>query len=106
MTERRSLWRSIISLSREQVRSLFAVAMLAGIVALSAQGWSMVALIHHVTHGGEFNQHLFGALMFVLEWTFYLIAGGAACVALVVFGADYLKAKYGNAEIDLGSRDE
>lgn len=98
-----NLWKAIIALSREQVRSLFAVAMLAGIVALSAQGWAMVGLLHHVAHEGEFSKELFGALIFVLRWTFYLIAGGAGCVALVVFGADYLKAKYGDAEIGVGS---
>lgn len=96
------LWRAIVGLGREQVRSLFAVAMLAGIVALSAQGWAAVALIHHVAHTGTFNRDLFNVLIFVLRWTFYLIAGGAACVALVVFGADWLRAKYGSAEIDLG----
>lgn len=100
------LWKAMIGLSRAQVRSLFAVAMLAGIVALSAQGWAMVALIHHVAHGGEFNEHLFGALIFVLRWTFYLIAGGAGCVALVVFGADWLRAKYGDAEFSVGGNEE
>lgn len=97
-----ALWQAVIGLTRPQVRSLYAVAMLGGIVALSVQGWAMVALLHDLAHGGSFDINLFGALLFVLKWTFYLIAGHAACVALVVFGADYLRFKYGDAEVSAG----
>lgn len=100
------LWSAIIGLSRPQVRSLYAVAMLCGIVAMSVQGWAMVGLMHHAFSAGELDDRLFGALVFVLKWTFYLIAGMTVCVALIVFGADWLKAKYGDAEIGIGKGSE
>ena len=99
------LWKAIIGLSRPQVRSLYAVAMLGGIIALSAQGWAMVGLLYN-NSGKGFDPNIFGALLFTLKWTFYLIAGHALCVALVVFGADYLRFKYGDAEVSAGKGED
>lgn len=94
------VWKVCIALTRPQIRSLFAVAMLLGIVALSAQGWVYVGLLHHEAHTG--TTELFGIVAEALRWTFGLIAVLVVCVALVVFGADYLRFKYGDAEVSAG----
>lgn len=95
------LWAAITGLSRERIRSLFAVAMLCGIAALSAQGWAYVALLHHSAGTPEAAQ-LFGVLSDALKWTFMLIGMLALCVVLVVFNADYLRFKYGETEFGAG----
>lgn len=92
------LWKALLSLTRQQVRSLYAIAMLAGIVALSAESWVLLGLASGAE--GQWFQLLLERLRIVsgLTGLFALI------VALTVFGADYFKAKFRDVEFESGAK--
>lgn len=97
----RRIWHAILSLTRQQVRSIYAIAMLAGIVAYCAMG----ALVLFFAYDAALeNRDWFRMAWEVLRYIFFLIAMNAAIVALTVFGADYFKAKYGDKEVEFGGR--
>lgn len=87
----------MLSLTRQQIRSLYALAMLGGIVALSAEAWLLIG----------FASDAEGAWFALLLERLRIISGltglFALIVALTVFGADYFKARYGDKEIGFGS---
>lgn len=92
-------FKAFLSLSREQVRSLYSIAMLAGIVALCAIG-SVVMFFAY--DAATENPAWFGLAVEVVRYVFALIAMFALIVALTVFGADYFKAKWGDNEFAAG----
>lgn len=94
----------LINLSREQMRALFSVAMIGGIIALSTQ--NMVLIIMEWL-GVEDTQpgSLFGRMVLNQQWwNNAIMAGFAAILGLVVFGADYFRAKVDQKEIEFGSK--
>lgn len=93
-------FRAAVSLSREQVRSLYSVALLAGIVALSACGAATVWLAEDAALA---NPPWFKLLVEVTRYIFALIGLFALIVALTVFGADYFRAKWGDKEFEAGN---
>ncbi|WPZ05473.1 hypothetical protein [Pelagerythrobacter marinus] len=96
------LWLACLSLTRAQVRSLYSIAMLAGIIAFCGAG---AVLLWFAYDAALFNPQWFRLATEAIRYIFALIAMFAAIVALTVFGADYFKAKYGDAEIEAGGRD-
>ena len=96
-------WKALISLTREQVRSLYAIAMLLGIVALSVESWILLGFAHHAA---KEDGPMFGLIVRQLEFIAILTGIFALIVALVVFGADYLKAKYKDVELSAGKGSE
>ena len=93
-------WKALLSLTRQQVRSLYAIAMLGGIVALSAESWLLIGLAHGAE--GEWFSLLLERLRIVSALTGMF----ALIIALTVFGADYFKAKYGGAEFEAGGKND
>lgn len=94
------VWRAMLSLTRQQIRSLYAIAMLGGIVSLSAEAWILVGL------ASDAEGQWFVLLLERLRIVSFLTGMFAGIVALTVFGADYLKAKHGETEIEFGDRDD
>lgn len=94
--------RALVNLSRQQIRAIFSLAMLLGIIALSFQNMLLLYWVFSFLKGAAPGS-LFGQM--ALSQQFYnnaISAGFAAIVALVVWGADYLKAKYGGVELEAG----
>lgn len=94
--------RALINLTRQQVRAIFSLAMLLGIIALSFQNMLLLYWVFSFLKGAVPGS-LFGQM--ALSQQFYnnaISAGFAAIVGLVVWGADYLKAKYGGVELEAG----
>jgi hypothetical protein len=94
--------RALVNLTRQQVRAIFSLAMLLGIVALSLQN---MALLYWVSSflKNEAPGSLFGQMALSQQvWNNAIAAGFALIVGLVVWGADYLNAKYGNAQLGIG----
>lgn len=89
------LFRALIGLSREQVRSLYSVAMLAGIVALCGAG---ALLIWQAESAALVNVLWFKLLAEVIRYVFALIALFALIVGMTVFGAERFKIKMGDKE--------
>ena len=95
--------RGIVSLSRQQVRSLFSVAMLGGVIALSTENWILMALAHHSVEDGEVLQAWLGLLIERTRYNSGLQAWFAGIMGLIVFGADWFRARWGDNEISAGA---
>jgi len=95
-------FRAIVSLRFEQVRSLFAIAMLAGIVALSVENWVLMGLAHHSIEAGETMGAWLGLIVERTRYNSGLQAWFSIILGLVVFGAEYLRAKWGDKEFGAG----
>jgi len=89
----------MLSMTRTQVRSLYALAMLGGIVALSVEAWFLIGFARDAT--GPWFLMLLERLRYVSGLT----ALFALIIALTVFGADYFRAKYGEHEVGFGRGD-
>lgn len=95
-------FRAIVALDFKQVRSLFAIAMLCGVVALSVENWALVYLAHHSIESGEIAMVWLGLLLERLRYNSALQFWFAFVLGLVVFGAEYFRAKWGNKELGAG----
>jgi hypothetical protein len=95
-------FRAIVALDFRQVRSLFSIAMLCGVVALSMENWALVALAHHSIESGEVVTVWMGLLLERLRYNSGLQFWFAFILGMVVFGADYFRAKWGEKEIGAG----
>ena len=73
-----------------------------GIIALSFQNMVLLYWVFSFLKGAAPGS-LFGQMALSQQfWNNAIAAGFAAIVALVVWGADYLKAKYGGVELEAG----
>ncbi len=93
--------KAILALTREQVRALYSIAMLFGIVALSVESWVLLGIAYNAAQEGEASA-FFGLLVTRLRYVSVLTGMFALIVALVVFGADYFRAKWGDNELSAG----
>lgn len=97
------IWRAALSMTRTQIRSLYALAMLGGIVAFCGAG---AAIMWFAYDAALANPSWFKLAVEVIRYLFALIAMFALIVAMTVFGAEFFKAKYGGNEIEFGSNEE
>lgn len=92
--------RALVNLSRVQMRAIFSLAMLGGIIALSFQN---LGLMFMVDKRAASTESLFGQMALNQQWwNNAIMAGFAAILGMVVWGADYLRAKYGGVEVEAG----
>lgn len=92
--------RALVNLSRTQMRAIFSLGMLAGIIALSLQNLGLMVLVEKKRAGVE---TLFGQMALSQQfWNNAIMAGFGTILGLVVFGADFLRAKYGGFEATMG----
>jgi hypothetical protein len=96
-------FRAIVSLTQAQVRSLFGIAMLAGIISLSVENWVVVGLAHHAVEGGDVLRVWFEMLLERTRYNSALQGFFAFIMGMVVFGADFFRAKWGNRELSAGN---
>jgi len=90
--------RALVGLSRQQVRSLFSVALIGGIIALSTQN----VLYTFVAWRAVDRVPLFALVQEQMRFNSALSAWFALILGLVVFGADYFRARLGEKEIEFG----
>ena len=95
-------FRAIVALSFVQVRSLFSIAMLAGIISLSVENWAYMALAHHAVEEGEVLKAWLGLLVERTRYNSGLQAWFAFIMGLVVFGAELVRVRWGNREFTGG----
>lgn len=93
---------ALVNLSRQQMRSLFSVAMIGGMMALSTQNVLYAYLARRAVDRGEVYQPLFGLILEQMRFNSGLVAWFALILGLVVFGADYFRARLGEKEIEFG----
>lgn len=92
----------LVNLSRQQMRSLFSVAMIGGVIALSTQNLLYTYLARRAVDEGDTYRPLFLLIQEQMRFNSGLIAWFALILGLVVFGADYFRAKLGAKEIEFG----
>lgn len=93
---------ALINMDRRQMRSLFSIAMLGGIIALSFQNAGLILMVRQLL-GDALPGSLFGKMALNQQlWNNGIIALFCVSLALVVWGADYFTAKYKGGEISAG----
>lgn len=96
--------RALINMDRRQMRALFSVAMLGGIVSLSFQNIGLIMMVRNLLKDAAPGS-LFGQMALNQQWwNNAIMAGFATILGMVVWGADYLKAKYGDKELEAGKK--
>lgn len=92
----------LINLNQTQIRALFSIGMLGGIIALSLQNISLIIVVRHAL-GQASPGSLFGQMALDQQWwNNAIMAGFGGILGLVVFGADYFKFKHGETEGGFG----
>lgn len=92
----------LVNLSARQMRAIFSLAMLGGIVALSGQNAAYTYWAKQAVEAGRTLMPWFELLAEQIRFNSYLIAFFSGIMGLVVFGADYLRAKFGSYEAGFG----
>ncbi len=99
-------FRALINMSQTQIRALFSLGMLGGIISLSVQNIGLIALVRQTLNDAAPGS-LFGAMALNQQWwNNAIMAGFGLILGLVVFGADWLKARRGDWEIGIGKGDD
>lgn len=99
-------FRAVICLTGREMRSLFSVALLCGIIALSIENWVMVGLAHHAIESGDMFRVWFDLLLERTRYNSALQGWFAFILGLIVFGADYFRAKWGDKELSAGKGED
>lgn len=100
------VFRFLVNLTTQQMRALFSLAMIGGMIVLSFQNvWYSYRAEQAVVKGHEYHS-FFELLLEQLRFNSGLIAWFAVIMGLIVFGADYFRAKWGDKEIGLGKKTE
>ncbi len=94
--------RALINLTHTQIRALFSLGMLGGIISLSLQNIGLIVMVRQTLNDAAPGS-LFGAMALNQQWwNNAIMAGFGLILGLVVFGADWLKAKWDDREVDIG----
>lgn len=94
--------RFLVNMNRQQMRAIFSLAMVGGIIALSFQNAGLILLVYKLL-GDATPGSLFGRMALNQQfWNNIIMAGFAVILGLVVFGADWFRAKYGDKEVNFG----
>ncbi len=92
----------LVNLSSRQVKSLFSVAMLGGIIVLSFHNIAYTCLAQQTVGRGPTYSGFFKLVQEQMRFNSALIAWFALIMGLIVFGADYFRAKIGDKEVGFG----
>lgn len=94
----RALCIALVSMDRRRMRSLFSLAMLGGIMALSFQNGFLILMVRQLL-GDALPGSLFGQMALNQQfWNNVIIVVFCVAMALVVWGADYISAKFNRAD--------
>lgn len=94
----------LVNMDRRRMRSLFSLAMLGGIMALSFQNGFLILMVRQLL-GDALPGSLFGKMALNQQfWNNIIIMLFCVAMALVVWGADYVSAKYKDFEVGAGNR--
>jgi hypothetical protein len=94
--------RFLVDLTPQQLKSVFSLGMLGGMIALSWHNVWYTYRAEAAVAKGEVYKPLFALLSDQIRFNSYLVAWFALIMGLVVFGADYFRAKWGDKEAGFG----
>lgn len=95
-------FRLLVNLTGRQVKALFSLAMLGGMISLSFQNIGLTYVAKDATEKGDVYARFFNLIQEQMRFNSGLIAWFAVIMGLIVFGADYFRAKVGDKEIGFG----
>ena len=93
---------ALVNFTPQQMKSLLLVALLGGIMVYSMMSLYLLNRAEDALGKGEAYALQFNLIKTQLQNNFYLTAWFALIIGAVAFGADWIRAKYGDAEIGLG----
>ena len=97
-------FRALINMTQQQIRALFSLGMLGGIIALSFQNIGLIIMVRQFLRDAS-KGSLFGEMALNQQfWNNAIMAGFGVILGLVVFGADYLRARHGDSEVSVGRK--
>lgn len=92
----------LVNLTSRQVKALFSLAMLGGMITLSFQNIGLTYVAKDATEKGDVYARFFNLIQEQMRFNSALIAWFAIIMGLIVFGADYFRAKVGDKEVGFG----
>lgn len=92
----------LVNLTSRQIKALFSLAMLGGMITLSFQNIGLTYVAKDATEKGEVYMRFFNLIQEQMRFNSALIAWFAIIMGLIVFGADYFRAKVGDKEVGFG----
>ncbi|AIT81210.1 hypothetical protein [Novosphingobium pentaromativorans] len=95
----------LVNLTRQQMRALFSLAMIGGMISLSGQNFIYTYFARRAVARGEAYRPLFDLIQEQMRFNSALVAWFAVILGLIVFGADWLRAKWGDRELQFGKDD-
>jgi hypothetical protein len=96
----------LINLSNAQIKALLTIGMLAGMFSLSVQNIAFTYSAKRAVAAGELYRPFFDLIQEQMRFNSALIAWFAIILGLIVFGADYFRAKVGDKELGFGRGDD
>lgn len=95
-------FRLLVNLSSRQIKALFSLAMLGGMISLSAQNALLTYVAKQAVEQGDTFRSYFNLIQEQMRFNSALIAWFALIMGLIVFGADFFRARIGDKEIGFG----
>lgn len=92
----------LVNLTSRQVKALFSLAMLGGMISLSFQNALLTYVAKSAVEQGDTFRAYFDLIQEQMRFNSGLIAWFAVIMGLIVFGADYFRAKVGDKEVGFG----
>jgi hypothetical protein len=96
----------LVNMSDAQIKALLTIGMLAGMFTLSVQNIGFTFVARRAVEKGDLYSPFFDLVQEQMRFNSGLIAWFAIILGLIVFGADYFKARVGNNEIGVGRRND
>jgi len=96
----------LVNMSDAQIKALLTIGMLAGMFVLSLQNIGFTYAARSAVERGDLYRPFFDLIQEQMRFNSGLIAWFAVILGLIVFGADYFRAKIGNNEIGVGRGDD
>lgn len=95
-------FRLLVNLSSQQIKALFSLAMLGGMISLSVQNTLLTYVAKQAVEQGDTFRSYFDLIQEQMRFNSGLIAWFALIMGLIVFGADFFRARIGDKEVGFG----
>lgn len=95
-------FRLLVNLTSQQIKALFSLAMFGGMISLSAQNALLTYVAKQAVEQGDTFRSYFDLIQEQMRFNSGLIAWFALIMGLIVFGADFFRARIGDKEVGFG----
>lgn len=92
----------LVNLTSRQIKAMFSLGMLGGMISLSMQNALLTYVAKSAVEQGDTFRAYFDLIQEQMRFNSALTAWFAVIMGLIVFGADYFRAKVGDKEVGFG----